>query len=199
MTIALIVEGKTERAFVYSLRQFLEVRLSGRMPRLDPFPQDGRIPTGDKLRRVVLNLLQHGADAVIALTDVYTGTHDFADATDAKAKMRGWVGPEPRFFPHAAQHDFEAWLLPYWAEIQRLAGHNRSRPTGNPEHVNHNKPPSQHIKELFRNGTCDRDYVKDRDAQRILKGQDLAVAANECQELRAILNTVLNLCGGTPL
>ena len=28
------------------------------------------------------------ADAVIALTDVYTGTDDFTDAADAKAKMR---------------------------------------------------------------------------------------------------------------
>lgn len=62
------------------------------MPRLDPFPQDGRIPKGDKLRRVVSNLLQDGAAAVIALTDVYTGTHDFLDSDDAKAKMRAWYG-----------------------------------------------------------------------------------------------------------
>ncbi len=199
MTISLIVEGKTERAFIPTLRYFLEPRLQGRMPRLDPFPQDGRIPTRDKLRRVVSNLLLDGATAVIALTDVYTGTDDFADADDAKTKMKAWVGPEPRFFPHAAQYDFEAWLLPYWAEIQKLAGHNRSRPPGSPETVNHNKPPSRHIKEIFRVGTCHRDYVKDRDALRILHGQDLAVAANECKELKALLNTLLGLCGGIPL
>ena len=199
MTIAIIVEGKTERAFVFIVRQFLEMRLPGKMPRLDTFPQDGRIPKGDKLRRVVHNLLKRNAEAVLALTDVYTGTNDFSDAAEAKAKMKGWVGDEPRFHPHAAQHDFEAWLLPYWPEIQKLAGHNGSRPAGNPEQVNHGKPPSQYIKELFRNGTCGRDYVKDRDAQRILKGKDLAVAANECQELKAVLNTILGLCGGSLL
>ena len=62
--------------------------------------------------------------AVVALTDVYTGTREFDDAADAKAKMRVWAGPEARFHPHAAQHDFEAWPLVYWADIVKLAGHN---------------------------------------------------------------------------
>ncbi|MGH9455208.1 MAG: hypothetical protein ACRD2O_14695 [Terriglobia bacterium] len=75
------------------------------MPRLDPDPYDGRIPTGERLRRTVDRLLRTGrppADAVIALTDVYTGTRDFQDAEDAKRKMREWVGVNDRFFPHAA-------------------------------------------------------------------------------------------------
>lgn len=58
MRIAIIVEGKTEKAFDSSLKEFLKGRL----------------------------------------------------AADAKQKMREWVGTEPRFFPHAACHDFEAWL-----------------------------------------------------------------------------------------
>src|SRR5580692_9881419 len=118
------------------------------MPRLDPFPYDGRIPREQKLRRVVENLLSHGkppSDAVIALTDVYTGTNDFNDAADAKQKMRAWVGSEPRFHPHAAQHDFEAWLLPYWSEIQRLAGHNKAAPPGAAEAVNHSHPPAHYL------------------------------------------------------
>lgn len=87
------------------------------------------------------NLLsgQTQVDHVISLTDVYTGSQppDFKDALDAKAKMRQWVGAESRFYPHAAQYDFEAWLLPYWQTIQRLAGHNRQRPPGEPETVNY--------------------------------------------------------------
>ncbi len=169
------------------------------MPRLQTFVEDGRIPKGTKLRRVVENLLSDGSDAVIALIDVYTGTNDFLDAQNAKTKMRQWVGSEERFYPHAAQHDFEAWLLPYWPEIQKLAGHNRARPPGPAEQVNHAKPPSKHIEELFRNGSCNRDYVKDRDAKRILKDQDLPVAANECPELKALLNTILKLCGAGTL
>ena len=114
--IAILVEGQTEMAFKRHLRGFLETRLSGRMPNLDFVPYDGRIPKDQKLRRVVEDLLRIPpmADAVVALTDIYTGTTDFVDATDAKAKMRRWVGGESRFHPHVAQYDFEAWLLPYW-------------------------------------------------------------------------------------
>lgn len=92
MKISIIVEGKTEKAFLPYLRDFLKNRLVGDMPRLDVFPYDGRIPKEDRLRRVVENLLGGGkpADHVIALTDVYTGTNppDFTDAQDARNKMR---------------------------------------------------------------------------------------------------------------
>lgn len=200
MRIALIIEGKTEKAFLPYLRSFLRHQLPGKkMPDLNPFPCDGRLPKQAKLKRAVEALLNCGArssDVVIALTDVYTGTGDFTDAADAKNKMRQWVGPEPRFYPHAAQHDFEAWLLPYWSEIQRLAGHNRRAPAGAPEMVNHNDPPSERIKEVFRSGTARNHYNKPRDAARILRGQDLMVSVEACPELKAFINTILALCGG---
>ena len=202
MKISILVEGKTEKVFLPCLRAFLKARLPGKMPRLDPDVHHGRIPTGDRLRRDVERLLNTGkppSDAVIALTDVYTGSADFKDAAEAKDKMRRWVGPNDKFFPHAAQHDFEAWLLPFWTEVQRLAGHNRTAPPGPPESVNHQRPPSHHIREIFRVGTCQRHYVKPRDAGRILEGKDLTVAAAACPELKAFLNTILNLCGGPSL
>ena len=183
-------------AFKSHLTAFLKTRLEGSMPRLDPFPYDGRIPKKDDLRRKVEALLRHGSHAAIALSDVYTGTPDFTDANDAKQKMSQWVGPNPQFYPHAAQYEFEAWLLPFWSEIQKLAGHNRNAPSGPPEQVNHNRPPSVHIREIFRIGTCRADYSKPRDAKRILQGKDLSVAANSCPELKSFLNTILNLCGG---
>jgi hypothetical protein len=164
-------------------------------------PYDGRIPKENKLRREVELLLSTGIpapNAVIALTDVYTGTNDFLDAADAKTKMRRWVGPNDRFFPHVAQYDFEAWLLPYWEDIRRLAGHNRNPPPGPPEAVNHDHPPSYHLREIFRIGTCRDGYSKPRDASRILRGKDLTVAAARCPELRAFLNTILTLSGGQP-
>lgn len=101
-----------------------------------------------------------------------------------------------RFHPHAAQHDFEAWLLPYWPYIQRLAGHNKAAPQGNPESVNHNNPPSYRIKEVFRIGRCRNDYIKARDAGRILRDNDLSVAVFLCPELKALINTILAVCGG---
>ena len=201
MRITLIVEGKTEKVFIPYLRTFLETRLPGRMPRLDPLPYDGRIPKGAKLRRVVELLLadrKHPADAVIALTDVYTGSRppEFVDAADAKGKMREWVGEDERFYPHAAQFDFEAWLLPYWEKIKRLAGSNRAPFGPHPERVDHMNPPAHRLQEVFRTGSKKRAYVKTRDAKRILDGEDLLLAAAACDELKALLNTILSLCEG---
>jgi hypothetical protein len=182
----------------YNLLAFLKSRVTGAHPHLDFFSCDGRVYKEAKLRRTVEQLLQNGrvpSDAVVALTDVYTGTDDFRDAAEAKRKMREWVGNESRFYPHAAQYDFEAWLLPFWSDIQLLAGHNKKAPSGLPENVNHNRPPSYHIRELFEIGTCKKSYSKPRDANRILLGKDLCVAATKCPELRSFLNTILTLAG----
>jgi len=198
MKIAILVEGETEVALKPFLRRFLETRLQGCMPELDFHPYHGRIPKHDKLRRVVENHFRgkNPADHVIALTDVYTGTTppDFLDAADAKAKMRNWVGTEARFHPHVAQYDFEAWLLPYWPQIQKLARHSKAAPGGAPETVNHNKPPSYHIKEIFETGQCRDSYVKPRDAGRILRDSDLTIAINQCPELKSFINTILEAC-----
>lgn len=200
MKITMIVEGKTEKAFLPYLRKFLTVHLQDKMPRLDVNPYDGRIPTGEKLKRIVQMSLsgQHPSDHIIALTDVYTGSQppEFQNADDAKSKMRQWVGAEPRFHAHVALHDFEAWLLPYWASIQKLAGHNKKAPTGKPETVNHNNPPAYRIKEIFEIGTCRDSYVKPRDAGRILQTNDLSLAVAACPELKALINTIISVSGG---
>jgi hypothetical protein len=195
MRIAILVEGATEKAFEPILRDFLKSRLQ-QMPKLKFISYDGRIPKAEKLKRNVDNLLRgkDAHDAVIALTDVYTGTNDFKDAADAKDKMKNWVGNNPNFYPHVAQHDFEAWLLPYWLTIQKLAISNKSLPGSLPEQVNHGNPPSYRIKEIFETGKCQRSYSKTRDAARILKGQDLMIAVNQCPELKAFINTILSLC-----
>jgi hypothetical protein len=198
-SIVILVEGATEKALFPCIRAFLEKRLYGNMPKLVPSPCDGRLPTGEKLRRRVRHLLEDGNDAVIALTDVYTGSREFTDAADAKRKMRQWVGREKHFHPHVALHDFEAWLLPYWSQIQRLAGSNRVSPATDPETVNHGNPPAAVLAEIFRTGEKGKRYVKTRDAIAILRGQDLAVAAEACAELRAFLNTILICSGGPPL
>ncbi len=168
---------------------FLETRLAGLMPHLDMFPYDGRIPKGERLRTTIEKLLagRQPADAVIALTDVYTAIWGFGG------------GGNNHFYPHVAQYDFEAWLLPYWHEIQKIAGHNRNAPSGPPETVNHRRPPSQHIREIFRIGKCRDDYSKPRDGNRILRGQGLSVAVNRCPELKAFISTIITLSGGSAL
>lgn len=198
--IGLIIEGQTEEAFLPHLRRFLETRLSGRMPKIRRFPQRGRIPKEKELDLFVRNLLnrrRYNLTAVIALTDVYTGSHDFTDAADAKAKMAQWVRDE-RFFPHAAQFEFEAWLLPYWERIKKITGTNASAPGTQPELINDNNPPSHRLGAIYRTSRGE-GYIKRRDVARILDGQDLCVAANACPELKAFLNTILMLSGGEPL
>jgi hypothetical protein len=197
----MIVEGATETAFLPVLNRFLQSKLPTRMPQLKGRQRDGRIPTGMKLQKLVETLLS-GRDAfdhVIALTDVYTGQRNFKDASDAKLQMRNWVGPEPRFHPHAAQYDFEAWLIPYWPKIQQRAKHNLARPGNNPETVNHDRPPSYRIKEIFERGKISRSYSKTIDAKAILDGSDLSIAIDECAELRDLVNTILRICGAQAL
>lgn len=198
--IAILVEGKTETAFKPYLISYLEKQLAGRMPKLVIQKYDGRIPSGEKLKRIVENLLndpKNPADAVIALTDVYTGPIPlvFSTAAEAKKKMRDWVGPEKKFHPHVALHDFEAWLLPYWERITKLTGTNRKAPRGSPEKVNHDNPPSRLLEEVFRTGSKKIGYVKARDAGRILKGQDLCLAIDACPELKAFVDRIIELCG----
>lgn len=197
LKISVLVEGRTERAFLPFLRSFLEARLADQMPRLDPVVYHGRIPKEDRLGRIVRALITGNkpSDAVIALTDVYTGTDDFTTAHDAKMKMTQWVAGIPNFFPHVALHDFEAWLVPYWNRILQLAKHNQAAPTALPEAINHNKPPSKLIAEVFERGGCRDSYSKERDAKRILSGQDLSSSINRCPELKALVNRILGLCG----
>ena len=54
MRIAILVEGKTERAFKPYLLLYLQKQLTGKMPKLDFLPSDGRIPTDDNLKRYVV-------------------------------------------------------------------------------------------------------------------------------------------------
>jgi hypothetical protein len=170
------------------------------MPKLKFISEDGRIPTGEKLRRDVERLLHRDHDAVIALTDVYTGSNppQFLNAADARTKMRQWVGPEPRFHPHAAHYEFEAWLLPYWSRIQALAGSDRSPLSAHPESVDHETPPAKQLSEVFRAGGKKRAYSKTRDGAAILRDQDLAVAAARCPQLEAFLGTILELSRASP-
>ena len=196
MRIAILVEGKTEATFMEVLRKFLKDYVpEGKMPALKFIPQAGRLPKEEKLERVVTNLLE-SFDAVIGLTDVYTGDRDFKDASDAKEKMRSWAGENNRFYPHVALHDFEAWLLPYWPRIQDMAGQNQKSFGANPETVNHGNPPAHRLKELFERGAGKsgrKSYNKPRDAKAILKDADLMVAVNACPELKSFINTILTL------
>ena len=57
--------------------------------------------------------------------------------------------------------------------------------------------PAYRIKEVFEIGICRDSYIKPRDAGRIRANNDLAVVVEACPELKALVNTIISVCGGT--
>ena len=100
-----------------------------------------------------------------------------------------------KFKADCALHDFEAWLLPYWDRVYRLAGKTPPKAPKWPslENVDLQKPPSRVLcDDVF---TGKPGYIKTIHGPKILEGQDLRVAADACPELKAFLNTLLDLAG----
>ena len=193
MTVVLLVEGATETALKRHPKRFLDERAGKEMmPKLALRTKSfGGHPTERKLRkRLELELRNKKVRAVVGLLDVYP---KFSSAREAKTFLRDAVGDDQRFYAHAAKYDAEAWLIPYWDVICRRISLNRARPGRNPEAVNSIRPPSKRLEELYRSAR--RRYTKPIEMSAILEGQDLAVAARECEELRLLLNTLLRLGG----
>lgn len=199
--IALLVEGQAEdTALKPALKAFLDRRCeAGHKPkvRLDVHVVGSDLFNEGKGKGLVRRVAR-GEDllGVVALVDVKappTSTRQsFADAAEAIAYLRGLGSDIANFHAHAAQHDLEAWLLPYWHTARAKAGVPQTPPPhGQPEHVNHLKPPSWHLQGLYRLGK--KKYSKPRDGADILHGQDLTVAATACPQFKAFLNTLLTL------
>lgn len=196
-----IAEGPTEAAAREALKRFLDDRcFQGGRPRvgLKPIQFGSKMLREDKLRRPVQwNLEDVQALGVVALIDVRSELRgrQFADAAEAIAYLSQAAPGDPRYRAHAAQFDFEAWLLPYWQDICRRLQIKPKAPAGQPEQVNHQKPPSKRLDEIYR--IAGRKYNKPIEAPRILQGKDLTVSAAQCPQFKAFLNSLLDL-GGCP-
>lgn len=140
-------------------------------------------------------LLDSQVLGVIALTDVCPS---FASATAAKERIRAWMPDNSRCYAHAAQFQFESWLLCDWKAILKHAGSNPRRPPGgDPEQVDGEKQPAEHIGEIFR--LAGKKYIKPIDGKKLFDQLDLEAAARQCGELGAFLGTMLLLAGYDPL
>jgi len=181
VSVVLLVEGATETALKGALKAFLDQRAAAKgHPRVALRPKDVMTLNRARLRgRIRLELRDPRVTAVVGLVDVYP---NFSSAEEAKAYLREAAEDDPRFHAHAAQYDVEAWLLPYWASICDRIGVRRAPPGPRPEQVNHIHPPSWHL-----------------EMAAILRGQDLTVAADQCPEFRALLNTLLTVAELSPL
>lgn len=199
MTIVLLVEGATEMALKEKLKTFLDERAQVESrPKIRFVTKDIMSLDAERLRRrVKLELDTPNVTAVVGLIDVYP---KFIGADAAKSFLRQSVGQEPRFYAHAAQFDVEAWLLPYWDAICRRVGVQQVRPGAHPEQVNDQTPPSKRLHELYRRAKPKpREYVKPNEMAAILRDKDLTIAATQCPEFKAFLNTLLMLSGLEPL
>jgi hypothetical protein len=198
LTIILLVEGKTEKALREVLKRFLDNQATRkRRPkvRLKTKLLDSGLLNQERVRdQVALSFRDPEVGCVVGLVDVYPR---FASAKEAKGFLRQAATGEPRFHPHAAQFEVEAWLLPFWQDICHRLGVQRKPPRANPEQVNLQKPPSRHFSELYR--LASRTYDKPRDLLAILQGKDLRIVAEQCPEFKAFLSTLLICAGLTPL
>jgi hypothetical protein len=199
--IVVLCEGKTEAALTAQLREFVQRRATpGSRVGVDAKSLDGQIMRKKLETLVRLHASDHEVCGVIVLTDVYP---DFKDAADAKERVRdcaGGAAAGSKLRVHAAQFEVEAWLLPFWDEIARSLKVSAKRPGGKPEDVNHLKPPSLHLEELYRRAKPrPRRYDKVTEAPRWLTWERLPQAASECPELKLFLNSLLDLAGAESL
>jgi len=198
VTVVLLVEGETETVLKDHLKHFLDVRadLEGR-PKVALRTKDIMALNEGKLRgRIRLELNVSDVTALVGLVDVYPR---FADAAEAKAFLLRAANGDPRFYAHAAQYEVEAWLLPYWETICERVGVRHAKPGPDPEKVDLDRPPSRRLEELYRLAKPSRRYIKTIEMATILRDKDLVVAAGQCPELMALLNTLLRLGGLSPL
>lgn len=192
--IVLLVEGATETALKGALKRFLDARAKALGRPKVALRTKTLLTQGGLQRRIKQELRDPKVTAVVGLIDVYP---NFKSAAQAKAFLRKKANNDPRFYAHVAQYDVEAWLLPFWDDICKRLKVKRARPGTKPEQVNHHKPPSKRLAELYR--IKRRKYKKPIEMAAILKNKDLTIIANQCPEFKAFLNTLLTLSNLPPL
>lgn len=196
MRIVILCEGRTEAALNRGLRELFQQRSGARRVGLETRP----VPRS-KLPRLVERFgSSDDVAGIIALTDVYP---DFESADEAKACLVRLAGQSPfieKFRAHVAQFELESWMMPFWDDIAKSIGVEAKKPGEKPEEINHEKPPSKHLKELFRRAKQPRrNYDKVRYASKWLTAKRLGRAAEVCPELKALLTSLLELAGGEAL
>ena len=195
MTIILLVGGSTEKTLTDKIKEFLDQRAAAHQrPRVRLQTRKIKSANPEALgRQIKLELQSHDTEAVVGLIDVFPQFKQ-ADATAAKRfliEASHRAGVTRGFYAHAAQYDVEAWLLPYWDDVCRRIGVTQARPGSDPEQVDGIKPPFPSLTgTLSTRGTQIR---QDDGNVGNSEGQDLAVAAHACVELRSLLNTLLQL------
>jgi hypothetical protein len=196
--VVLICEGSTERALVPGLRELIQKQMPGRdRVGLTSHPLNGPVYRAKLTRIVDLHGSSRDVGGIIALTDVYP---EFNDADEAKKHLARLVEKceyVRKFRAHAAQFDVEAWLVPSWKEIAKSLNVPRQPPSAHPEQINRDRPPSFHFADLYQ--SAKRKYSKPIAARRWFTPENLERAADQCRQLKSLLDSILEFAAAEPL
>jgi Domain of unknown function (DUF4276) len=196
MKIVLLCEGKTEVVVATSLRDFVQEYCKSKKIRavgIDAKPFGCELYNRRMLRtRLELHAKNPKVIGVVALADVRP---TFETVKDAKDRLRQCMKNSPhreKYYAHVAKMEIEAWLLPFWSDIEKNLKVKLDPPGAKPEDVNDEEPPSFHLKALYRR--AGKSYSKVLHAKHILKRNSIEESAKTCPELRSFLNTLTRLC-----
>lgn len=199
MKFVLFVEGETEKkALPAFFRRWLNPKLSQpigiQVVKFEGWPELVK----DAPTKARMYLQQDDVVAVIALLDLYGPTFypDGRPGADerfewAKKQLENKVG-ETRFRQFFAVHEVEAWLLSnpsiFPHEVRRAVEHKSLRP----ETVNFDEPPSQFLKNVYKQHTG-RTYKKVTHGTDLFDKLDPDKAYSRCPHLKQMLDEMLAL------
>lgn len=193
MKVVVVCEGSTEAALRSAIRDYVHNKSKGRARvGVRVRSLDGAVVRRKLASVVAYELADRDVVGVVAVTDVYP---NFQNAAVAKSSLMSQVGREhhPQFRAHVAQHDLEAWLIPFWDEIAKYLRVDAKSPGARAEEINGVRPPSLRISELYRK--AGRKYRKPIDGPTWLTGERLEHAAKSCPELKLFLDSLLEFAG----
>ncbi len=202
MKFVLFVEGKTEQmAIPKFVKRWLDARLSARVGvkavRFNGWPEFDR----EIKKKVHLNLdAPSSPDAIagIGLLDLYGPTFYPPGVASADDRVRWAVDRfekevgHPRFRMFFAVHEVEAWLLSQPGVFPKEVGAAFPGKIARPETVDFDEPPARLLEKLYRS-KLGKKYKKVTYGVSLFGKLDPNVACGKCPNLRAMLDTMLDL------
>ncbi len=198
MKIVVLCEGYTERDIVSDLfARWLNPRVTERVGFKAVRFNGWKQLVDDAPMKAELHLRDPKVLGVIALLDLYGPTFYPPDKRDA-ASRREWgmkylkdQHPDPRYRPHFAIHEVEAWLLPQPDLFDSRVA--KKLPGKTPEEVNFNEPPAKLLDRLY-NEALKRDYKKVVEGTKLFRSLDPAMVYAKCPAFKALADDLLDLC-----
>jgi hypothetical protein len=200
MKIVVLCEGYTERAVVSDLfSRWLNPRVSERIG-IKPVRFNGwKQLVDDAPRKAGFHLRDPKVLGVIALLDLYGPTF-YPEHLKSSEERRIWGTKhlkdhleDPRYRPHFAVHEVEAWIL---AQPDILDPKVRRKLPGkavNPEVVNSNQPPAKLLDDIY-SEVFGKGYKKVVEGNKLFSKLDPEIVYEKCPAFKALADDLLRFC-----